>query len=154
MSALAGNSQEKKPMRDRYFIDTNIFVYSFDPRDKSKQKKAKEIIGTALSGHNGIISFQVIQEFISLAAKKFATPFASKEQLAYLEEVLDPLCAIHSSTELYRKAITTREETGFSYYDSLILAAAMEGGCQFLYSEDLQHGHKASGVKIINPFKG
>lgn len=140
-------------MKDRYFIDTNIFVYSFDSRDKSKQKKAKEIIETALSDRNGIISFQVIQEFMNLAAKKFEPPFTPKEQLTYLEEVLDPLCAIHSSIELYRKALAIQEETGFSYYDSLILAGAGDGGCQFLYSEDLQHGRKASGVKIINPFK-
>lgn len=140
-------------MRDKYFIDTNIFVYSFDGRDKSKQKKAREIIETALSDRNGMISFQVVQEFINIAAKKFETPFTPKEQLTYLEEVLDPLCAIHSSIELYRKALAIQEETSFSYYDSLILAGARDGGCQFLYSEDLQHGRKISGVKIINPFK-
>ena len=140
-------------MRDRRFIDTNIFVYSFDQRDKSKQKRAREIIRDALSDRNGIISFQVIQEFINLATKKFEVPFTLKEQLAYLEEVLDPLCVVHSTIELYRKAMRIREETKFSYYDSLIIAGALEGGCRTLYSEDLHHGQNASGVKVINPFK-
>ena len=147
------NSREKKHMRDRYFIDTNIFVYSFDRQDKAKQKKAKEIILGALSDHNGIISFQVVQEFISLSGRKFAVPFTLKEQLAYLEEVLEPLCAVHSSIELYRKSLRVREDAGFSYYDSLIVAGALDGGCKVLYSEDFHHGQNAVGVKIINPFK-
>ncbi|OGX29153.1 MAG: hypothetical protein A2705_00550 [Omnitrophica WOR_2 bacterium RIFCSPHIGHO2_01_FULL_52_10] len=82
------------------------------------------------------------------------TTFTRKEHLAYLEEVLEPLCAVHSSVDLYRKGILMRGETGFSYYDSLILAAALDGGCQLLYSEDLQHNHRAAGVKIVNPFQG
>ncbi len=140
-------------MRDRYFIDTNILVYSFDGRDKSKQKRSREIILRALSDHNGIISFQVIQEFINLATKKFEVPFTLKEQLAYLEEVLEPLCTVHSTIELYRKALRVQDEKRFSYYDSLIIVAALEGGCRILYSEDLHHGQNISGVKIINPFK-
>lgn len=140
-------------MRDRYFIDTNIFVYSFDRRDKAKQKKAKEIILGALSDHNGVISFQVVQEFINLSGRKFEVPFTRKEQLAYLEEVLEPLCAVHSSIELYRKSLRIQEDAGFSCYDSLIVAGALEGGCKILYSEDFNHGQNVSGVKIINPFK-
>lgn len=54
-------------MSDRLFIDTNIFVYSFDSRESDKQQKAKELIMEALSTQKGVVSFQVIQEFVNVA---------------------------------------------------------------------------------------
>ena len=139
-------------MKDKYFIDTNILVYSFDQTVKIKQRKAQKLISTALSDHDGIISYQVLQEFLSLSTRKFKIPLSSKETLKYLDEVLEPMCAVHSSIGLYFKAIRLQEESRFSFYDSLIVAGAMEGGCRILYSEDLQHGQKLSGLEIRNPF--
>ena len=140
-------------MKDKYFLDTNILVYSFDKTQKIKQQKSQKLISSALSDHNGIISYQVIQEFINLATRKFEKPFLPKEAREYLDEVLEPLCAVHSSSQLYFKALKIHEEQKYSFYDSLIIAGAIEGGCRFLYSEDFQHGQKFSGIEIVNPFR-
>jgi predicted nucleic acid-binding protein len=65
----------------------------------------------------------------------------------YLEGVLAPLCTIWPSAEIYHTALDIHERTGFSFYDSLIVAAALEADCEILYSEDMQDGRKvdASG---------
>ena len=60
-------------MKDRFFLDTNIIVYSFDSNAVEKQKKARELIAESLSSGNGIISVQVVQEFLNVATKKFKT---------------------------------------------------------------------------------
>ena len=139
-------------MKDKYFIDTNVLVYSFDKTSKIKQRKAQKLISAALSDSSGIISYQVLQEFINLATRKFKSSFSPGDTRKYLDEVLEPMCAVHSSIGLYFRAVRIQEESRFSFYDSLIVAGAMEGGCRILYTEDLQHGQKLAGLEIRNPF--
>jgi predicted nucleic acid-binding protein len=70
----------------------------------------------------------------------------------YLDTVLSPLCEVYPNVELYRQVIGVREETDYTFYDSLIVAAALEAGCKTIYSEDLQHNRKLHGLEIKNPF--
>ncbi|MCH8011598.1 MAG: PIN domain-containing protein [Candidatus Marinimicrobia bacterium] len=139
-------------MRDKYFLDTNIIIYSFDRSVEDKRKKAHELINTALSDNLGIISYQVIQEFINVATKKFLTPLSLNDCRLYLNRVLSPLCEIFPSINLYMAGIELMENTGFSFYDSIIIASALQGGCKTLYSEDMQHERVVLGLMIINPF--
>ena len=139
-------------MSAKYFLDTNIFIYTFDGRSPSKQKKAQSLIGRTLSDGGGAISFQVVQEFCHVALKKFEKPFSVKECKTYLDEVLSPLCEIYPSMDLYRMALDIRDETGFGFYDCLIIASAVQGGCKTIYSEDLQSGRRVLGITIQNPF--
>jgi predicted nucleic acid-binding protein len=99
-----------------------------------------------------IISFQVIQEFASVATRKFAKPLTVPELRRYLDRVLAPLCEVHSNIDLYRSCLAIREQTGYSVYDSLIVAAAIAAQCKLLYSEDLEDGRTIGGVRIVNPF--
>ena len=139
-------------MSAKYFLDTNIFVYSFAAQLPSKQKKALELVGEALEEGNGIISSQVAQEFLNVALHKFEKPFSWEESHRYFEEVLGPLCSVYPDPDLYRKALHIRHETGYRFYDALIIASALEGGCKVLYSEDLQDGRKIFGLSVKNPF--
>ena len=139
-------------MKGKYFLDTNILVYSFDASAKKKQIQAQKLIQEALAKQSGMISYQVVQEFINLARRKFEKPLSLREQLTYLDEVLDPLCMVQSGSQLNRKALRIQEEAEISFYDALIVASANEGGCKILYSEDLQHNQIISGVKVQNPF--
>lgn len=139
-------------MSAKFFLDTNILIYTFDRSAPVKQRRASELLGEALEEQRGVISYQVVQEFVNASSKKFAVPLKSDDLAAYLKEILLPLCEVQSSPGLFRDALTLREETGFSFYDCLILAAASEAGCSVLYSEDLQHGRKVAGVRIQNPF--
>ena len=139
-------------MSDRYFLDTNIFVYCFDREDRRKQKRAETLVGGALTDHRGVISSQVIQEFLNVATRKFAVPMTAHQLRAYLETALAPLCEVFPSVALYQQALGIQEETHYSFYDSLMLAAATEAKCRYLYSEDLRAGQTVRGVTIINPF--
>jgi predicted nucleic acid-binding protein len=140
-------------MNAKYFIDTNIFVYSFDDTAPQKKTRALEIIQEALETGLGLISTQVIQEFLNVATRKFAVPMKSEDSKAYLRQVLNPLCNIYPDLLLYETCLDIQANTGYSFYDSLILAATVRGGCEILYSEDLQHAQIVRGAKIINPFQ-
>ena len=139
-------------MSAKYFLDTNIFVYSFSPQFAGKHKKAIELIGGALEKGSGLISSQVIQEFLNVALHKFEKPLSWDEAYLYLEGVLGPLCGVYPDPELYRKALHIQHDTGYRFYDALIIASAVQAGCKILYSEDFQDGRKISGLSIKNPF--
>lgn len=138
---------------EKFFIDTNIFVYSFDDGHLLKQKNAKQLIEHALISSKGVISYQVVQEFINVSSKKFSVPMSSQEQKLFLHKVLMPLCEIYPDKVLYEMAIELSDRYQFSFYDSLIVASALQSDCKILYSEDLQHGQSIFKLKIINPFK-
>lgn len=136
----------------RYFLDTNIFVYTFDPLADKKRRIATELIRSAKRDGLAVISFQVIQEFCSVAIRKSEQTPTVGELRSYVRNVMAPLCEVHSSIELYDSCLDIREQTGYSFYDSLIVAAAAGSGCQILYTEDLDDGRSIAGVNIVNPF--
>jgi predicted nucleic acid-binding protein len=140
-------------LRGAFFLDTNVLVYGFDVARPGKQARAREWVRSALVTQRGIISSQVVQEFLNVALSRFATPLSTAEARDYLHAVLRPLCQHFPSTATYEQALMLREETGFSWYDCLILSAAIETRCATLLSEDLQDGRTVRGTTIRNPFK-
>jgi len=140
-------------MRGKFFLDTNIFIYSFDSNEPQKQKKAIELIDSAVSENGGIISFQVIQEFTNVATKKFKKPMTVSDIRLYLNEVLIPLCEVYPSSEFYLNSLDIKERHGFSFYDSMIVEAAISTDCHTLFTEDMQHNMKIKDLVIKNPFK-
>ncbi len=70
----------------------------------------------------------------------------------FLEQILAPLWRVMPSPALYRRGLELQSRHGLSFYDALIVAAALEAGCTRLYTEDLQHGQKIEGLLIQNPF--
>jgi predicted nucleic acid-binding protein len=100
----------------------------------------------------GIVSTQVVQEFLNLATRKFAHAFTGTDLGAFLDSVLAPLCQVFPDADLFRSALELKDETGYSFYDSLIVAGALRAGCVRLYSEDLQGGRTIRGLRIENPF--
>src|SRR5271170_4988084 len=139
-------------MNGKFFLDTNIFVYAFDPVAKTKSRVADRLIKEALASGKGTISYQVVQEFLNVAIRRFANPMSAAEAEQYLNSVLHPLLAVHSSKELYVEALHLQSRYKFSWYDSLIVAAALQAECELLVSEDLQHGQKIGALRIENPF--
>jgi len=92
-------------MNDKFFMDSNILIYTFDSHAPRKRKQARELIATALKTQKGIISFQVVQEFMNVATRKFETPLTSQEAEKYMSQVLTPLCEVFANMELYIKAV-------------------------------------------------
>jgi predicted nucleic acid-binding protein len=139
-------------MSARFFLDTNIFVYTFDAKAPAKARRASLLIRQAADTGRGVVSYQVVQEFFNVAFRRFVQPMNVAEAEQYLITVFRPLLAIHSSPALYVAALRIGEKYRFSWYDSLIVAAALEAQCSLLYSEDLQHGQKIEDLQIENPF--
>lgn len=139
-------------LRGLFLMDTNVLVYSFDTTEPRKQQIAQEIIRYALHTQRGVISTQVVQEFLNLALRKFAKTMSTADARQYLLSVLGPLCQQFPSISFYDQALSLQLETGYSWYDSLVVASAIEAGCTSLLSEDMQHNRKVRNVTIINPF--
>jgi predicted nucleic acid-binding protein len=89
---------------------------------------------------------------LSVALRKFRPPMTRAEGQSYLERVLMPLCAIFPGEDLYYQALSIAEETGWSFYDSLMVSTALAAGCGVILTEDLQHGQRIRGAEIRNPF--
>lgn len=139
-------------MSDRFFLDTNVFVSSFDLTAPAKARKAQQLIREALVTGKGVISYQVVQEFFNTAFRRFSVPMKSTDAERYLSSVFRPLLGVQSSGSLFSQALLIHQSGKFSWYDSLILSSAMQASCDVLYSEDMQHGQKIGGLRIVNPF--
>jgi len=139
-------------MSDKFFIDTNIFVYCFGEQQPDKKVRSLALIADALLTGNGMISWQVMQEFLHVSTRKFMVPLKPEDAKIYLQKVLHPLCHVFPDLDLYSSALDIFDKTGYSFYDSLIIAAAERGGCEILYSEDLHTGYQVNGVVVVNPF--
>ena len=133
------------------FFDTNIFVYLFDEVDNDKRKRAERLVQQALESETGCISYQVVQETLHVITRKLnATPEKARQ---LLDHVLTPLWRVNPTRTLYQRGLDLQTRYRLSFYDSLIVAAALEAGCKTLYSEDLQHAQGIEGVTITNPFR-
>ena len=139
-------------MSDRFFLDTNIFVYSFDRTAAAKAMKAEQLIREALTTQKGVVSYQVVQEFFNVALRRFSSPMRVADAEQYLGTVFRPLLSVHSSTALYADALRLQGKSGLSWYDSLIVGAAIQTQCAVLFTEDLQHGQAFGNLRIQNPF--
>jgi predicted nucleic acid-binding protein len=133
----------------RRFIDSNVLIYSDDPRDPAKQRIAVQLIGDHMRGRTGVVSLQVLQEYFTSATGKLklAADLAKKRvEFFALFQVVEPTVSdVFAAIDLHRLH-------RFSYWDSLILHCAKQAGCRELLTEDLQHGQVIDGVRIVNPF--
>jgi predicted nucleic acid-binding protein len=139
-------------MSDKYFLDTNVIVYSMEFTDPLKRKRARELVTEGAAGKVGVISYQVVQEFVNVALGKFQSAISQSDLDDFLRGVLFPMMSVPSSPWLFLDALTLRDRNQLSWYDSLIIAAGIQGGCKILYSEDLQHGRRFGDLVIQNPF--
>ncbi len=134
------------------FLDTNVFVYLFDETAPDKRQRAERLVRRSLEEGSGCISYQVVQETLNVVTRKLGARPASARLL--LDDVLAPLWRVNPTRSLYARGLRVHAQFGFSFYDSLIVAAALEAGCARLYSEDLQHGQRVDQLTIQNPFEG
>lgn len=136
------------------FFDTNIFIYTFDEEDIFKQQTAQSCIESYVGVSRANISSQVVQEFCSIATRKLADVMTTNQLQDYLSEVLAPLCKHCPTPDFYYRVIRLQERYQISFYDAMIVQAAIDMDCDVIYSEDLQHGQEYNGVEVVNPFLG
>ena len=139
-------------MKDKIFIDTNVFIYFFSTKDFEKKEISSNIIKASFKSDRFCISYQVIQEFSNVMLTKGQPPMKGQDISSLIEKILDPICSFFPTIEFYKNALKLREQNKLSYYDSLIALAALELNCDFLLSEDFNDGAKINKLKIVNPF--
>ena len=135
---------------DRFFVDTNVLLYSVDESEATKRARARQWMEALWSSDSGRLSWQVLNEFYWNAVRKLKTPAArareNVETLALWQPVDFGLALLH-------RAWYWSDTAGVTYWDSLILAAAESTGCKYLLSEDFQAGQKFGETTILNPFR-
>ena len=131
------------------FIDTNVLIYGQEAGAKSET--ARRVI---LAG--GVISVQVLNEFAAVLRRKFGLEWTViADSLADVRTALDPVRPI--GVEIHTSAVALARShgfsfPGFSFHDALIVASALDAGCETLLTEDLQAGRRVNGLTIVNPF--
>ena len=135
---------------DRAFIDTNVFVYLYsgDSEDFNKRRRAYE----ALEKYDCQISTQVLNEFSNICIKKL------KIQKEQIKDFINQICSYCDLTyideETIDKALEIHAQYEYSYYDSLMIASALERDCDYIFSEDLSDGQVIEETLTIkNIFK-
>jgi predicted nucleic acid-binding protein len=139
-------------MSGRFFLDTNIFVYSFDVSSPKKSARARKLIRSAIETRGGIVSYQVLQEFFNVALRRFSKPMSAVDAEQYLSTTFRPLLSVNSSQAFYGEALRIGASFQLPWYNSLIVASAIEGHCEVLYSEDFQDGQQLGSITISDPF--
>lgn len=126
------------------FFDTNILIYA-------QEASPKGDIARRLIEQGGIISVQVMNEFANVLKRKYSKSWTEIEAaLADIEAVFDDIRPIQ--IEHHRQAIALARDHSISFYDALIIAAALDAECDVLFSEDLQHGRVFGALEVVNPF--
>ena len=130
------------------FIDTNVLIYAFTADEPVKQEAALK----CLDNCRPVLSTQVIKEFAHVLLKKTDLgPQGIQETIRAILEVVD---LVDEEMALVFTALDLYARHAFSFYDSLIIAAALKAKCQALLSEDMQNGQVIDGkLTIINPFE-
>jgi predicted nucleic acid-binding protein len=134
----------------RSFIDTNVLVYADTGDDPVRQRRALDVLLEQREAGTGVISTQVLQEFVNVALCKLRLPSALiRERLAFYSRFE----VVPTSPALIEGALDLHVARGVAFYDALIAQAAVVSGCEVLLSEDFQSGARLGSVTVRNPFE-
>ena len=136
---------------DKVFLDTNIIIYAYDVSAQDKHQKAKEIMVDSWNSGRGLLSTQVIQEFFVGVTRKIPRPLTLKVAGEIVNDLLQWDVVVNDGESIV-EAIKIHSKHRYSFWDSMIIQAAVRGGASLLLSEDLSHGQVINGVNIKNPF--
>lgn len=136
------------------FFDTNIILYGLDANaPAAKRHRSEQLIAEALTERSAVISWQIVQETLHVVTGRFKSCISEDDREHLLAGILLPLWQVHPSIDIFSRSLAVQQRYRFSYYDSLVVGAALEAGCKRLLTEDLQHGQKIEGLRIENPFR-
>jgi len=137
-------------MKDKCFLDTNLLVYLYDENELRKQEFLVGFLEKLNENQQAIISVQTLGEFYNVTTRKLKL---TKDQSQFFCDEIRRMYPVYEiTTENVFHAMNISKQTQYSYWDSLIVAMAVDTGCSILYSEDLNNGQEIEGVKIVNPF--
>lgn len=131
-------------------VDTNVLIYARDPRHPLKHERARQLTAGM---PDGVLLWQVACEFIAASRKLTNVGYTQARAWRELEQLRELWKLIVPSEEVLLRAEQLTATQNLSFWDSLLVAACMEGGVTRLYTEDFDASlSKATGIEIINPF--
>jgi len=133
------------------FVDTNVLVYAEDRDAKTKHDVARDLVLQLWNAREGVLSVQVLQEFYVNATRKLKKPMTAARALDIVQEYL-AWTVIENTGRLLVDAVRLQQKAQLSLWDALVVQAAIDAGCDRLYSEDLNAGQRFGPVLIVNPF--
>lgn len=138
------------PSASTVFVDTNVLLYAQDPRDANKQTLAAAWLAWCWRAQAGRISGQVLHElYVNLRRVAPQLPVAQARDLVRRYRSWHPLLVDDATVD---RAWAIQDETGYSHWDCLMLAAAQQQGCRYVLTEDLQHQRPVGALTIVSPF--
>jgi predicted nucleic acid-binding protein len=140
-------SEEAGAMSAKAFFDSNVLIYAMVSGD-SRRERAQQLVA-----QGGVISVQVLNEFVAVARRKMRMPWEDVIEALDAVRILFP-SPVSITLDTHQAALKIAQQYGFGIYDAQIAATALEANCSTLYSEDLQDGQViAQRLAIRNPFR-
>jgi predicted nucleic acid-binding protein len=134
------------------FVDTNVLVYARDASKPEKQPQAAAWIDHLWRTRTARLSFQVLQEYYAATTRKLKPGLTPEQARADVRDLL-AWRPVQAGGDLLEAAWSLEDRFSLSCWDALIVAAARIAGCEFLLTEDLQHGAEFEGLRVISPFR-
>ena len=139
-------------MPNACFIDTNLLLYSQDPNEPEKAQRVAEWLGALADLNAIIISPQVAKEYAHNIIRRFQ--HVTAERLLAELAIMQPWCRAPTTYRTAMDGLKIHYRYKFSYYDSCLIASALEYGCDMFLTEDMSHQQKIGDMRIVNPFAG
>jgi predicted nucleic acid-binding protein len=133
------------------FVDTNILVYAEDKDDKEKHAIAGDLVVDLWRTRDGVVSVQVLQEFFVTVTRKIKHPVSVGRALDIVREYLT-WRVVDNTGGLLVAAVELQQKASLSFWDAMVVQAAINTGCERLYSEDLNDGQRFGALQVVNPF--
>ena len=133
------------------FVDTNVLVYAYDRAAGSKHVRARELLEELWTSGRGVLSTQVLQEFYVNVLRKTRPPVRPEDARTLVADYLawDPVVTDGAAV---LEAVDASRRHQLSYWDALVVVAAVRSGASVIYSEDFNHGQRFGSVQVLNPF--
>jgi predicted nucleic acid-binding protein len=133
-----------------WFVDTNVLIYAIDNRFPAKEEQARLWLSELARHETIVLSPQSLNEFYAVATQRLGLPRNSSTRDRVLQ--LTRWCKAPLDADVTCHAWLVEDETGYRFFDCLLIASALRSGCRFFLSEDLRHDHRVGGLIILNPF--
>lgn len=135
----------------RIFLDTNVLVYAYDRQAARKHEIARDLLIELWNSGGGVLSAQILEEFHVTVTKKITYPVSPATAREIVEDLATwDVVAIDGDSVLEAIDLNVREK--ISFWDALVVAAAIKDGAEVLLSEDLPDGRKLGNLVVRNPF--
>lgn len=133
------------------FVDTNVLIYAEDRDAGKKHDIARELVLELWESKAGVLSVQVLQEFYVNITRKVKRPLTPVQAREVVEEYLT-WTIVENTKALLRSALKLHHAAKLSFWDAMVVQAAIASDCERLYTEDLNSGQRFGSLRLVNPF--